>query len=1095
MWRLDVIHLIDGDSAVQQWLQSVCSGPHNRPSLSRLRRTIALALSQLPDQSRLHPWSSTARPQPPASPSAHREPLSRLHTSGTSLRSVGGWCPRRSVFLVVTMSIRRMTLGAGFRYLMSSVARMDQTGPASGLTGYYAAQGTPPGRFLGRGLAGFNDGKGVEAGSLMTEEHLWRMLGMLADPVTGQPLGRPPAPPRTQCIDRLGRVRRVPKTVAGFDLTFSAPKSVSVAWALADELTRERIRSAHRRALEQVITYAEKQVFATRIGGGGVVSEDVRGVVAAAFEHWDSRTGDPQLHTHVVVLNRVQAVLDGKWRTLDSKALFKATVGLSELYNGVLADLLTLDLGWGWTPEQRRRSSEPKWEVTGVDATLRDEFSQRTSAVETAKDALVEEFVASHGRQPTSREVLQMRQRATLATRPDKHVKPLHELLAEWEHRAEPHIGSEPAAWVSALAGRNDLPLLNARDLDPGMLAEVAAQALAKVADKRATFTRGNVLAEVLRTIHGVRFADPANRAVVAERTTTVALDRAVMLTPPEVGIVPESLRRADGTSKFRARSSEIYTTQELLDAEERLLAAGRTTSAPRVHPSVASAATAGRLPGQAHPLSAEQRAAVTAVVTSGRVLDVLVGPAGTGKSTTMAGVRAAWEAAFGPGSVVGLAPSAAAADVLAEAVGVPTENTAKWLTEQASQPQRCAQLEQYAAQLDRVSPSLATRALRARATWLLTEYQRWVLTPGRLVIVDEASMAGTRDLHQITNQAAQVGAKVLLVGDWAQLSPVQAGGAFRLLATDRDDTPTLHDVRRFRHEWERDASLALRDGKLSAAETHIRHGRVKAGGREDMLDLLVDAWLTDTTAGLASLMLAADTQTVNDLNARARRHRVGTGQVSTDREVTLADRSRAGVGDLVLTRHNHRDLTLTGPSGGWIKNGDEWVVLAIGDDSTLTVRRRRGSAIAVLPAEYVRDHLELGYASTAHRAQGRTVTTAHVYLSAATPRESLYVMATRGRENNQLYLDVTYDPNTQTSHQDPNPIPAEDILRSILANSGADRSAHEERAAEERTYSSATRLTAEAAVTISRTRAERDSKPSPGRSWAPNGTLLDHEI
>ena len=118
---------------------------------------------------------------------------------------------------------------------MSSVARMDQAGPAAGLTGYYAAHGTPPGRFLGAGLAGLDNGAGVEAGSVVTEEQLWRMLGMLQDPVTGQPLGQPPAPPRTQFIDRLGRVRPAPKTVAGFDLTFSPPKSVSVAWALADD--------------------------------------------------------------------------------------------------------------------------------------------------------------------------------------------------------------------------------------------------------------------------------------------------------------------------------------------------------------------------------------------------------------------------------------------------------------------------------------------------------------------------------------------------------------------------------------------------------------------------------------------------------------------------------------------------------------------------------------------------------------------------------------------------------------------------------------------------------------------------------------------
>ena len=92
----------------------------------------------------------------------------------------------------VTMSIRRMSLGAGYRYLMSSVARADGSGhAASALTRYYAESGTPPGRFLGRGLAGLNGGNGVPVGSAVSEEHLFRMLGMLQDPITGQQLGRP----------------------------------------------------------------------------------------------------------------------------------------------------------------------------------------------------------------------------------------------------------------------------------------------------------------------------------------------------------------------------------------------------------------------------------------------------------------------------------------------------------------------------------------------------------------------------------------------------------------------------------------------------------------------------------------------------------------------------------------------------------------------------------------------------------------------------------------------------------------------------------------------------------------------------------------
>ena len=405
---------------------------------------------------------------------------------------------------------------------------------------------------------------------------------MLQDPATGEPLGRAPAKSRASIIDRAGRVRPAPKAVAGFDLTFSVPKSVSVAWALADDVTRHRIHAAHQRAVEFVIGYAEREVIETRVGAGGCVSDPVRGVVAAGFDHWDSRAGDPQLHTHVVVLNRVQSAIDGRWRSLDSKALYRSAVALSELYNGVLADELTAELGWGWVPQARRRSAEPKWEVDGVGSDLREEFSQRTTALEAAKDDLVDRFTASHGRAPTTVEVLRLRQEATLSTRPDKHVKPLRELIDAWRARASRFVGDRPEQWVADLANHAVAPRL-VTDLEPARLDAVAADALAKVAAKRSTFTPANVLAEVLRELHGVRFAAPADRARAAEHATARALHGAVMLTPPEVGIVPAGYTRRDGTSRFRGRHSEVYSTQALLDAEARLLAAAEDLDAPVV--------------------------------------------------------------------------------------------------------------------------------------------------------------------------------------------------------------------------------------------------------------------------------------------------------------------------------------------------------------------------------------------------------------------------------------------------------------------------------------------------------------------------------
>ena len=967
----------------------------------------------------------------------------------------------------VTMSMRRMTLGSGFRYLMSSVARSDREGrTADSLTAYYTRAGTPPGRFLGSGLAGLDGGRGVAPGSVVTEEHLWRMLGMLQDPVTGQPLGRSPAANRPACRD-TGRPRPAARTVAGFDLTFSAPKSVSVAWAMADGPTRERIYTAHQRALEFVIGYAEREVCTTRTGRGGVVSEPVRGVVAIGFDHWDSRAGDPQLHTHVVVLNRVQAASDGAWRTLDSRALFKANVALSELYNGALMDLLSADLGWVWEAQRRARSTSPTWEVTGVGKVLRAEFSQRSTAINAATQDLIAGFAASHGRQPTAAEVIRLRQQATLATRPEKELRPLAELVRGWRHRAQPHLGSEPKAWVAGLANRCDYPALSAAHLGDGMLRDAATVVVDAVAARRATFTRSNVLAEALRQLHGVRFTTPHERAQLAEHVTALALGASVQLTPPEVGRVPASLQRPDGSTRLRARDATIYTTTGVLEAEERLLAAGRATDGPQVPAVVAAAATGTPLQGQTdgRRLTSEQADAVCRVVTSGRALDVLVGAAGTGKSTAMAGVRAAWEAEYGGGSLVGLAPSAAAAEVLADAVGVPAENTAKWLTEQARQDQRLGELASLQGKLRGASPSLRTRALTRRARQVKAELDRWRLRLGQLVIVDEASMAGTLELDALVTQAREVGAKVLLVGDPAQLSPVAAGGAFRLLVTDRPDAPELVDVRRFRHEWERSASLALRNGRPTAVDTYLEHGRVADGDRDAMLEAIYQAWRADIGVGRTSMMVAADTTTVAELNARARADLVATGHVAGD-GITIADGTTIGTGDVVVTRLNRRDLCA---ASGWVKNGDQWTVAAIHDDGSLSVHRPKDAGTTTrLPADYVREHVELAYATTAHRAQGRTVNTCHAYVSAATAREPLYVMATRGREANRLYVDTSYGPYTDTdadtAHDLGEPVLAGDVLKKVLATSGAEVSATQAREHEAAAMGGPARLDAEGA-------------------------------
>jgi conjugative relaxase-like TrwC/TraI family protein len=927
--------------------------------------------------------------------------------------------------------MRRISLGGGFRYLMESVAVGDGAPkrPES-LAAYYAASGTPPGVFLGSGLGALAGGRGVEKGSVVTEEHLFNMLGLCCDPVTREPLGRCP---------NLGS-KLAP--VAGFDLTFSPSKSVSVAWALADDETRQAIFDCHRQAVDCVLSYTEREVFHSRSGTNGIVTEDIDGVIAAVFTHFDSRAGDPQLHDHIIIWNRARSISDGRWRTLDSRAIFRARSSLSSMHQGVLSDLLTKRLGVGWNARDRRHSERTHWEITGVPETLMAGFSQRVEQIERSKDDLIEAFVADHGRQPTGVEIVRLRQQATIATRPAKSHRSLSEMTEHWRRRAgDIDAAYAERAWVASLRDRSDLPLLTSGDLAEPMLEDAARAVVASVAERRATFRRDNLLDEAHRLLQGVRFASPNERFIVAEQITELAVDASLTLTPPVLHHTPERYLRPDGSSRLAPRSHRIYTTETLLEAEARLVESAQRSGGPTVTTATVARITEENLPGRNHRLSVDQAVAVEKVATSTRWVDVLVGPAGTGKSTTLAGLKAVWEAEHGPGSVIGLAPSAAAAEVLAGELGVGTDNTAKWLTEHRKSPTRIEERQRIAAALAAYPDSANAQRLRERLQSLDAEIARWRLQPGQLLIIDEAGLAGTFALDELVRAAGDAGSKVLLSGDWAQQGSVDAGGAFGLLARDETVSAELAEVHRFSSEWERTASIGLRHGNECALDTYESHGRIAGGTREDLLETIYTAWKHDIDAGTSSLMIAPDTATVAELNRRARADRIAAGEVA-EHGVTVAAGQMIGVGDHVVTRRNDRHLA-TGT--GWVKNGDRWVVTGTDADGTMTVRKAGGHGLVVLPADYVAEHVELAYATTAHRSQGRTVGTAHALVSPSTTREALYVAATRGRDANLLYVDIAYDPDSQTSH-DPagDPRTAREVLARVLANTGAETSAHE---------------------------------------------------
>ncbi len=249
------------------------------------------------------------------------------------------------------------------------------------------------------------------------------------------------------------------------------------------------------------------------------------------------------------------------------------------------------------------------------------------------------------------------------------------------------------------------------------------------------------------------------------------------------------------------------------------------------------------------------------------------------------------------------------------------------------------------------------------------------------------------------------------LVGDDRQLAAVGAGGLLRDIERTHGAV-TLTDVRRFHHSdgspnrAEAAASLALRRGDPTGLGHFLDHGRIHVGDTTTTADQAFAAWVADAAAGLDTLLIASTNAQVRELNLRAQAARLAAAAVLTDRRVTLADGTTVSEGDTVITRRNHRRLALSATD--FVANGDRWTITSVRPDGGLDVRHTRSHRRVTLPAGYVAEHVQLGYATTVHGAQGQTVDTSHAVLTGTESRQLLYVALTRGRRQNHLYLDIT---------------------------------------------------------------------------------------
>ena len=771
--------------------------------------------------------------------------------------------------------------------------------------------------------------------------------------------------------------------IAGFDLVFTPSKSVSIAWGLGDKELRKSIEAAHEHAIQDVVRHLESNVVMTRRGHNGIRQIDTKsGIIGTKFRHYDSRAGDPNLHDHVVIANRVEGA-DDKWSSIDGRTLYQYGVECSELYNSRVQQYVTEKTGLQFEP--RMQNGKPIHEIVGIsDETIRA-FSSRRGDISAELDRVKAKFVADNGYEPSEKQLIKLAQQATLATRPAKsEARSLEDLHTEWvaaahalsEHGVHVPVDHQLAESLkNASLNYEQSVLQGARQEAYSTPLEAHTDAvLSRLEEARSTWRHTHINAETTRYVRELGLNESRDQALISSIRRSV-IDDSLPLHIKDTRLTPREYLRKDGTSQYQRIDAELFTSERVLAAENKILDAASRAVIPASTVDVFELAAQKRrieLATQGHTLPAGQEAMARAFATSDKFLVVGIGAAGAGKTSS---TRLAVDAIEASGNrVIGMAPTAAAAAVMRSEMRINADTVDKILTDWQSGK----------ASVD--------------------------VRPGDVLLVDEAGMIATPKMEKILTLAQERGALVRALGDYRQLSAVGSGGALRLV--DREiGAVHLDELFRFRNPEEAAATLSLREPPLVGTDKpfswYLENNRVVAGSADAMIEDVFRKYSADVDAGKKSIMIASTNETVTRLNDLAQAHAIEHGQVNTGTgAVALHNSSRAHLGDTIVTRKNARRL-IVNSGQDFVKNGDLWRVTDLHEDGRITAQHLAHGGKVTLPAHYVEQSVELGYAATIHRAQGSTVDTAHALVDASTDRAGAYVALTRGRENNQLYVSL----------------------------------------------------------------------------------------
>jgi conjugative relaxase-like TrwC/TraI family protein len=727
-------------------------------------------------------------------------------------------------------------------------------------------------------------------------------------------------------VDPTTGTRLVRTTRPGMELVISAHKSVAELGVLGRTEDMHRIMDAERNATMSYLDDVTRKAGGRR--GQAATPSPTRGLVFAHSRHATSRAGDPNPHDHVLLANVIEMADERGGHKAPDTTTWREHLHAATMVGRMAAARVSTELGYGIEADPGPSGRLGHWRIAGIPDAVLEVHSKRAAEIEA--EVRTNGFDSYRARNVAAR-----------TTRRAKRHEPEGHLVARW--REELHQAGYPLPELDASLERARRARTPVESLDVNRVRELVDEALAAegALGSRKVFARRDVIVALAPHLYG---QDPA----VLERMVDRALADPEAI--PLVGV--------------RGVKERVWSTATTLATEQAIgdTVAGQMarSDAPAIAAGDAVAAVRAAENRGGYQLTAAQEDAVVAICTSGRGAEMVLGVAGSGKTTMLSVAREAFEASGY--EVLGTATSGQAARNLGREAGISESRT------------------------------LASLA------WRL-DHRRITLSERSVVVLDEVGMTGDPDLVRLLAHVEATRAKVVLVGDHRQLGAVGPGGALEALVNrHRDQVQVLYENLRQTDPEEARALGALRAGDVDAAVSwYRRQERIVTGrSRDEAMDRAVEAWADDVLGDKDAALYAWRRANVDELNKRARARMAEAGRLYGPELVAPGGRAyRAG----------DRVVTLAPDAGGAVVTSERAVVEHVDVEHNGVVlrtedRRRVGLAGEEISAE----RLAHAYAVTAHRSQGQTVGQAHVYADGG-GRELAYVAMSRAREASHAYL------------------------------------------------------------------------------------------